>query len=146
VPQRTPPSPPRIVVIRRRAPVNLQTAAGLGPQSGVHVYADGRPIAHVEAEPDLVPAVAGLLRGPAWLFLVAARLPMQIIARLWVLVPVQPPALGSGSRDLHDDDQVYAYPIADLVKPAEASEAADDLTAEAGRLLEIATTAGPLSG
>jgi hypothetical protein len=136
VPQR---STPPIVAIRRRAPVNLHTAAGPDSQTGVHVYADGRLIASIETEAELVPAVAGLLRGPAWLFLVAARLPVQIIGRLWVLVPAEAWDFGSAPRDLRDDDAVYAYPIADVERAAENS-AGDDLAAEAGRLLEATTS------
>lgn len=142
MPQR---STPPIVVIRRRAPVNLHTAAGPDSQTGVHVYADGRLIACIETEADLVPAVAGLLRGPAWLFLVAARLPVQIIGRLWVLVPAETGDLGSAPRDLRDDDPVYAYPIAHVVRSAE-DPAGDDLAAEAGRLLEAATSIDPGTG
>jgi len=137
VPQRRPSSPPRIVVIRRRAPVNLHTATGADPASGLHVYADGRMIARIDTDPELVPAIAGLLRGPAWLFLVAARLPVEIVGRLWVLIPVQPPILGTDLPELRDEEEVYAYPIAELARPAEAT--AEDLAAEAGRLLDSAT-------
>lgn len=139
MPQRRPSSNPRIVVIRRRAPVNLHTATGPDPASGVLVYADGMLIARIDAAPELVPAVAGLLRGPAWLILVAARLPVEIVGRLWVMVPVQPPSFGAGLPELRDDDEVYAYPIAELARPAEAPGASDDLAAEAGRLLDSAT-------
>lgn len=137
MPHRRPSSNPRIVVIRRRTPVNLHTAAGPDPASGVQVFADGRLIARIEPDPELVPAVAGLLRGPAWLFLVAARLPVEIVGRLWVLVPVQAPSFSTGVPELRDDDEVYAYPIADVATPAEAT-VGDDLAAEATRLLDSA--------
>lgn len=137
MPQRPPSSAPRIVVIRRRAPVSLHTATDADPASGVQVYADGRLIARIDADPALVPAVAGLLRGPAWLFLVAARLPVEIVGRLWVLIPVQPPACGAAVAELREEEEVYAYPIGELA--AEAT--ADDLAAEAGRLLDSATRA-----
>jgi len=133
-------------VIRRRAPVNLNTATGPDPGAGVQVYADGRLIARIEADPELVPAVAGLLRGPAWLFLVAARLPVEIVARLWVLVPARPPAFEPGTPELRDEDEVYAYPIAELARAAEGPAAGDDLAAEAGRLLDSATRAPAVSG
>ena len=140
MPQRRSSSTPRIVVVRRRTPVHLHTATGADPASGVDVYADGRLIARIDTDPELAPAVAGLLSGPAWLFLVAARLPVEIVGRLWVLIPVQPAAHdGAGVAELRDEEEVYAYPIAELARPAEA--AADDLAAEAGRLLESAARA-----
>jgi hypothetical protein len=137
--QRRSSSAPRVVVIRRRAPVALHTATGADPGSGVQVYADGQLIARIDAQPELVPAVAGLLRGPAWLFLVAARLPVEIVARLWVLIPVQPRGDGAPEAELRDEDEVYAYPIAELASPAGGPE--DDLATEAGRLLDFATRA-----
>lgn len=137
MPQPRTSSTPRIVVIRRRAPVTLHTATGPDAAAGVEVFADGQLIARIAADPEMAPAMAGLLRGPAWLFLVAARLPVQIVGRLWVMVPAQPPT--ADAPELHDEDPVYAYPIAELARPAVGADAGDDLTAQAGRLLELAT-------
>lgn len=142
MPQRRPPSTSRIVVVRRRSPVVLQTAPVADKSGGVMVYADGRLIARLDTDAELVPAVAGLLSGPTWLLLVAARLPVHILGRLWVLVPAQPSAPGAAPLELRDDDEVYAYLLAEVVRPAEAPDS-DDLATEAGRLLESATAPGP---
>ena len=125
-----------IVVVRRRTPVHL---AVLPQEQAADLYADGRHIDSIHAPAAVMPAVSALLAGPAWLMLVAAGLPEGILARLWVMVPAAEPDAGMQHHELHDDEPVYAYLLAELSDPLAGETVTRDLREHAGRLLESAT-------
>lgn len=125
------------VCVRRRRAVMLSIrvppGAGLEPAQ-VEVCADASPIARMfTTHAGAHAALAALLRGPAWLQVVAVEVSCHVLGMLWALIPAS--AAEARPEEIGDEELVYALPLAEIELSADRRTHPYDLAAELHTLI-----------